>query len=182
MMRRHESEADMREFRRNGGCARRARHAPDRAARSRSRAPRWPSSPARSRISPQSVSERLKRLEDVGVLGFAVALDPEKLGLVDRRLHPHPAGDGRACPRRRDREDDPRDRRMPPHHRRGLLHRKGVRREVEDLERRDRPADPLRAHQHLDHPVVAGAGQRCRNMRERLPRRCTAIRCQALFM
>ena len=28
-------------------------------------------------ISPQSVSERLKRLEDVGVLGFSVALDPE---------------------------------------------------------------------------------------------------------
>jgi len=32
-------------------------------------------------LSPQSVSERLKRLEDVGVLGFSVALDPAKLGL-----------------------------------------------------------------------------------------------------
>ena len=32
-------------------------------------------------LSPQSVSERLKRLEDVGVLGFSVALDPAMLGL-----------------------------------------------------------------------------------------------------
>jgi Lrp/AsnC family leucine-responsive transcriptional regulator len=32
-------------------------------------------------ISPQSVGDRLKRLEDLGVLGFAVKLDPEKLGL-----------------------------------------------------------------------------------------------------
>ena len=32
-------------------------------------------------LSPQSVSERVKRLEDVGVLGFSVALDPGKLGL-----------------------------------------------------------------------------------------------------
>ena len=33
-------------------------------------------------ISPQSVSERLKRLEDQGVLDFAVRLAPEKLGLA----------------------------------------------------------------------------------------------------
>ena len=33
-------------------------------------------------ISPQSVSDRLKRLQDVGVIaGFTVALDPQKLGL-----------------------------------------------------------------------------------------------------
>src|SRR5690348_10598827 len=32
-------------------------------------------------ISPQSVGDRLKRLEDVGVLGFTVKLDPRKLGL-----------------------------------------------------------------------------------------------------
>lgn len=32
-------------------------------------------------ISPQSVGERLKRLEDEGVLGFLVKLAPEKLGL-----------------------------------------------------------------------------------------------------
>ena len=52
--------------------------------------------------------------------------------------------------------------------------------EVEDLERRYRPADSLRAHQHLDHPVIASAGS-CRNMRER-HRALTVIRCQALFM
>jgi Lrp/AsnC family leucine-responsive transcriptional regulator len=33
-------------------------------------------------ISPQSVGDRLKRLEDLGVLGFAVKLDPEKLGFA----------------------------------------------------------------------------------------------------
>jgi Lrp/AsnC family leucine-responsive transcriptional regulator len=33
-------------------------------------------------ISPQSVSERLKRLEDQGILAFAVRLSPEKLGLA----------------------------------------------------------------------------------------------------
>jgi Lrp/AsnC family leucine-responsive transcriptional regulator len=33
-------------------------------------------------ISPQSVGDRLKRLEDLGVLRFAVKLDPEKLGLA----------------------------------------------------------------------------------------------------
>src|SRR5882672_4642477 len=33
-------------------------------------------------ISPQSVGDRLKRLEDIGVLGFAVRLEPEKLGLT----------------------------------------------------------------------------------------------------
>jgi Lrp/AsnC family leucine-responsive transcriptional regulator len=34
-------------------------------------------------LSPQSVSERLKRLEDIGVLaGFRVALDPKALGLA----------------------------------------------------------------------------------------------------
>ena len=32
-------------------------------------------------ISPQSVGDRLKRLEDIGVLGFAIRLDPERLGL-----------------------------------------------------------------------------------------------------
>jgi Lrp/AsnC family leucine-responsive transcriptional regulator len=33
-------------------------------------------------ISPQSVSERLKRLQDIGVVkGFTVALDPARLGL-----------------------------------------------------------------------------------------------------
>jgi Lrp/AsnC family leucine-responsive transcriptional regulator len=33
-------------------------------------------------ISPQSVSERLRRLQDIGVIaGFTVALDPQKLGL-----------------------------------------------------------------------------------------------------
>ena len=33
-------------------------------------------------LSPQSVSERLKRLEDVGVLtGYTVRLDPRALGL-----------------------------------------------------------------------------------------------------
>lgn len=33
-------------------------------------------------ISPQSVSERLKRLQDVGIVaGFTLALDPKKLGL-----------------------------------------------------------------------------------------------------
>jgi Lrp/AsnC family leucine-responsive transcriptional regulator len=33
-------------------------------------------------ISPQSVSERLRRLQDIGVIaGFTVALDPRKLGL-----------------------------------------------------------------------------------------------------
>jgi Lrp/AsnC family leucine-responsive transcriptional regulator len=32
-------------------------------------------------ISPQSVGDRLKRLEDLGVLGFTVRLEPEKLGL-----------------------------------------------------------------------------------------------------
>ena len=33
-------------------------------------------------MSPQSISERLKRLQDVGVLaGFTVALDPRSLGL-----------------------------------------------------------------------------------------------------
>ena len=34
------------------------------------------------KISPQSVSERLKRLEDRGVLRFAVALEPKALGLA----------------------------------------------------------------------------------------------------
>jgi Lrp/AsnC family transcriptional regulator, leucine-responsive regulatory protein len=33
-------------------------------------------------IAPQSVSERLARLQDEGVLGFAVTLSPEKLGLA----------------------------------------------------------------------------------------------------
>lgn len=32
-------------------------------------------------ISPQSVGDRLKRLADIGVLGFAVKLDPQRLGL-----------------------------------------------------------------------------------------------------
>jgi Lrp/AsnC family leucine-responsive transcriptional regulator len=32
-------------------------------------------------IAPQSVAERLARLQDDGVLGFAVTLSPEKLGL-----------------------------------------------------------------------------------------------------
>ncbi len=33
-------------------------------------------------IAPQSVAERLARLQDEGVLGFAVTLSPEKLGLA----------------------------------------------------------------------------------------------------
>ena len=33
-------------------------------------------------ISPQSVSERLKRLQDIGILGFNVVLDPARLGLA----------------------------------------------------------------------------------------------------
>ena len=108
-------------------------------------------------ISPQSVSERLKRLEDVGVLGFAVALDPEKLGLsigAYIRIQPAMGELARVAEIVKTIPEIVECHRITGE---DCFIAKVFVAKVEDLERRDRPADPLRAHQHLDHPVVARA-------------------------
>ena len=156
---RHETEANVKNLRRNGGAALDERDVrlialleaerPRVARRARPRARHL-------------AAERQRAAEAAGgcrrARGFTVALDPRSLGLADRRLYPHPARDGRARPRR------PRSSRTIPEivecHR--ITGEDCFIAKVFVAQRggsggRDRPADPLRAHQHLDHPVLSRA-------------------------
>jgi Lrp/AsnC family transcriptional regulator, leucine-responsive regulatory protein len=79
---RHETEVKMKNLRRNGGAALDERDIRLIALlEENARTPLAELARALA-MSPQSISERLKRLQDVGVLaGFTVALDPRSLGL-----------------------------------------------------------------------------------------------------
>ena len=108
-------------------------------------------------LSPPSVSERVKRLEEVGVIeGYSVRINAKALGLplaAWLRIRPLPgelqrvAGILSKLPEiiecdRVTGEDC-------------FVARAHVR-SVEDLERADRQGHPLCDDQHVDHPVVAG--------------------------
>ena len=60
-------------------------------------------------LSAPAVAERMRRLEQAGVIaGYRVEIDPRALGLHARRDHPHPAGAAPARGRRRPRARDSR--------------------------------------------------------------------------
>ena len=113
-------------------------------------------------LSPPAVAERVQRLERDGVItGYHATRRPARARLRAHRRDPHPP---RAAPDPQGRRARPRDaggRRVPPHHRRGLLLHEGHGPRRRAPRGADRPLRRLRPDDDVDRPVLARARSRC---------------------
>ncbi len=108
-------------------------------------------------LSAPSVTERVRRLEEAGVvLGYAARIDPAALGLplaAYVRIRPMPGQLNKVAEVISGLDGG---RGVRPGDRRGLLHRQGACALHAGAGGGDRPDHSVRHDQHVDHPVFAG--------------------------